>query len=200
MDINYMDINCTDNDTTKQINITGQSNRYQIKKLTQEKKKNKKRVEIEKLNLTEECFSFEKQFEIINNLNNLNIKDENDSKILIKQIEKKINSYKQQDIDKKVLNNEKFINLKCIIDKLIETKIKCYYCKCEMYILYENVRESKQWTVDRINNDLGHNVDNIVLACLDCNLKRKCRSADKFLFTKQLNIIRQDIKFDKVYK
>lgn len=190
MDINYMDINCTDNDTTKQINITGQSNRYQIKKLTQEKKKNKKRVEIEKLNLTEECFTFEKQFEIINNLNN---EDENDSKILIKQIEKKINSYKQQDIDKKVLNNEKFINLKCIIDKLIETKIKCYYCKCEMYILYENVRESKQWTVDRINNDLGHNVDNIVLACLDCNLKRRCRSADKFLFTKQLNIIRQDI-------
>ena len=193
MDINCMDINCTDNDETKQINITGQSNRYQIKKLTQEKKKDKKRVEIEKLNLTEECFAFEKQFEIINNLNNLNIKDENDSKILIKQIEKKINSYKQQDIDKKVLNNEKFINLKCIIDKLIETKIKCYYCKCEMYILYENVRETKQWTVDRINNDLGHNVDNIVLACLDCNLKRRCRSADKFLFTKQLNIIRQDI-------
>ena len=38
-----MDINCTDNDETKQINITGQSNRYQIKKLTQEKNKDKKR-------------------------------------------------------------------------------------------------------------------------------------------------------------
>jgi hypothetical protein len=61
-----------------------------------------------------------------------------------------------------------------------------------MYILYENVREPKQWTVDRINNDLGHNIDNYVLACLDCNLKRRCRSSDKFLFTKQLNIIRQD--------
>ena len=178
----------------KQINITGQSNRYQIKKLTQEKKTDKKRVEIEKLNLTEEYFKFEKQIEIINNINNILNKEEdkNASKILIKQIEKKISSYKQQDVDKKVLNNEKIINLICIIDKLIETEIKCYYCKCKMFVLYENVREPKQWTVDRINNDLGHNNDNFVLACLDCNLKRRCRSADKFLFTKQLNIIRKD--------
>jgi hypothetical protein len=179
----------------KQINITGQSNRYQIKKLTQEKKPDKKRVEIQKLNLTEKYFIIEKQLELINNINNNNFDKEDDknaSKIMSKQIEKKINSYKQQDIDKKILNSEKIINLKCIIDKLIETEIKCYYCKCEMYILYENVREPKQWTVDRINNDLGHNNDNFVLACLDCNLKRRCRSADKFLFTKQLNIIRQD--------
>ena len=186
-----------DNSEKKLINITGQSNRYQIKKLTQEKKKDKKRVEIEKLNLTEEYFTFEKQNEIINNINNINNilnkeQDKNASKILIKQIEKKISSYKQQDVDKKILNNEKIINLKCIIDKLIETEIKCYYCKCKMFVLYENVREPKQWTVDRINNDLGHNNDNFVLACLDCNLKRRCISADKFLFTKQLNIIRQD--------
>lgn len=183
------------NNTEKQINITGQSNRYQIKKLTQEKQTNKKRVEIEKFNLLDEYFIFEKQLEIINNttiLNNSNKEDENVLKIMIKQIEKKINSYKQQDIDKKILNNEKLINLKCIIDKLIESDIKCYYCNCEMSILYKNVRDAKQWTVDRIDNNLGHNIDNIVLACLDCNLKRRCRSADKFLFTKQLNIIKQD--------
>jgi hypothetical protein len=192
-----MDINCMANNEKKQINITGQSNRYQIKKLTQEKKGDKKRIEIEKLNLPVEYFTFEKQFEIINNINNNsnNINNEEDktaSKILTKQIEKKINSYKQQDIDKKLLNNEKIINLKCVVDKLIETKIKCYYCKDKMYVLYENVREPKQWSVDRINNDLGHNIDNFVLACLDCNLKRRCKSSDKFLFTKQLNIIKQD--------
>ena len=183
----------TENTNKKQINITGQTNRYQIKKLTQEKKIDKKRVEIEKFNLSVEYFTYNKQLQLINNLNNnLNNQDNNTLKILIKQIEKKIYGYKQQDIDKKVLNNEKIINLKCIIDKLIETEIKCYYCKCEMYILYENVRELKQWSVDRINNEIGHNNDNFVLACLDCNLKRRCKSADKFLFTKQLNIIRQD--------
>jgi hypothetical protein len=182
-----------DNTEKKIINIIGQTNRYQIKKLLNEKKEIKKRVEIEKLNLTLEYFIFEKQLEIIKNINNIfNEEDKNALKIIITQIEKKIRSYKQQDIDKKKLNNEKIINLKCIIDKLIETEIKCYYCKTEMYILYKNVRDLKQWSVDRINNDLGHNNDNFVLACLDCNLKRRCKSADKFLFTKQLNIIKQD--------
>lgn len=180
-----------DNTKKKTINIIGQSNRYQIKKLTQEKKIDKKRVEIEKLNLPEEYFIFEKQLEMLKNV--LNTEDnKNNSKIMLKQIERKIYSYKQQDIDKKLFNNEKFINTKYIIEKLIETEVKCYYCKCEMYILYKNVRDSKQWSVDRVNNELGHDNDNIVLACLDCNLKRRRKSADKFLFTKQLNIIKRD--------
>ena len=183
-------MDCNNNEK-KLINITGQTNKYQIKKLTQEKKTDKKRVEIEKLNVPEEYFIFEKQVEILKNVLNTE-EDKNTSKIMLKQIEKKIYSYKQQDIDKKVLNNEKFIDIKYIIDKLIETGIKCYYCKCEMYILYKNVRDLKQWSVDRVNNDLGHNNDNIVLACLDCNLKRRRKSSDKFLFTKQLNIIKQD--------
>ena len=192
--------NDINNDFKKQIIITGQANRYQIKKLTQEKIIDKKRVETKKWELELEYFQYNKQLQLLNDISNniLNVyenedKDTNASKILINQIEKKITSYKQQDIDKKILNNEKKINLTCIIDKLNETEIKCYYCKCEMLILYENVRDSKQWTVDRINNDIGHNVDNYVLACLDCNLKRRCKSSDKFLFTKQLNIIKKDV-------
>jgi hypothetical protein len=200
-----MDVeNDLNNDFKKQINITGQANRYQIKKLTQEKIIDKKRIETKKWELEIEYFQYNKQLQLLNDISNnisnsiLNVyendeKDTNASKILINQIEKKITSYKQQDIYKKILNNDKKINLTCIIDKLNETEIKCYYCKCEMLILYENVRDSKQWTVDRINNDIGHNIDNFVLACLDCNLKRRCKSADKFLFTKQLNIIKKDV-------
>jgi hypothetical protein len=61
-----------------------------------------------------------------------------------------------------------------------------------MNVLYDISREMKLWTVDRINNDLGHNLDNYYLACLECNLKRRRRSDDKFLFTKQLNLIKID--------
>jgi hypothetical protein len=61
-----------------------------------------------------------------------------------------------------------------------------------MSLLYEFVREEKQWTVDRIDNDLGHNNDNFVLACLKCNLKRRRQNMKDFLFTKQLNIVKQD--------
>ena len=62
----------------------------------------------------------------------------------------------------------------------------------EIYILYEIVREMKQWSLDRINNDIGHNVGNLVVACLDCNLKRRCRTKEKFLFTQQLCIVKKD--------
>ena len=71
-----------------------------------------------------------------------------------------------------------------------DCELKCYYCHCEMNVLYDISREMTQWTVDRIDNDLGHNVDNYYLACLECNLKRRRRSDEKFLFTKQLKIVK----------
>ena len=77
---------------------------------------------------------------------------------------------------------------------MIECQLKCYYCQIELNVLYDISREMKQWTVDRINNDLGHNKDNFYIACLECNLKRRRRSDDKFLFTKQLKIIKSDVE------
>jgi hypothetical protein len=41
----------------------------------------------------------------------------------------------------------------------------------------------KQWSVDRNDNDVGHDKGNFHLACLDCNLKRRRRTDEKFLFT-----------------
>ena len=45
--------------------------------------------------------------------------------------------------------------------------------------------------LDRINNDIGHNDSNVVIACLKCNLKRRTTDADKFKFTKQMKIIKK---------
>ena len=114
------------------------------------------------------------------------------SKIAIQEINKKIYGYKQQDKLKKLFNEIKFITFDSIINKMIECELKCRYCKIGMNVLYDISREVKQWSVDRIDNDLGHNIDNFHLACLDCNLKRRRRTDEKFLFTKQLNIVKKD--------
>ena len=160
-------------------------------------KKNKKRVVSEKWNLSEEYLTYEKQLEMIHAIqdNNFGFFDDA-SKILLREIERKIYGYKQQDLEKNHYQVEQFIYLKDVIEKMIACEMKCYYCFDPMFLLYEKVRESKQWSVDRLDNDQGHNQHNFVIACLECNLKRRRRTADKFLFTKQLTIVKTDPKND----
>lgn len=109
-------------------------------------------------------------------------------KALERDLKNKLNSYKHQDIEKKMYNPDRFMTMSCLIDLLISSKLKCYYCKEYMYILYENVRESKQWTLDRINNYLGHLCDNCFIACLRCNIQRKRMNDEKFKFSKQVKV------------
>ena len=48
---------------------------------------------------------------------------------------------------------------------LVKSKLFCYYCKNPVFILYENIRDPTQWTLDRIDNEQGHNEDNCVICC-----------------------------------
>jgi len=183
------------NNTKKMIIINENTNENtNSKKVVREKKEPKKRIEPQKWNLESSDFcNFENQIEIIHQIKNNNYlaTDNYNSKLIKRQIERKISGYKQQDILKDILVPEKLIRFPEIVDAFIQHEFKCYYCKANMYILYDMVRETQQWTVDRIDNDLGHNRDNFILACLGCNLKRRCRTKDKFLFTKQLVIVKK---------
>ena len=170
------------------------ANNKRVKKCLSEhykKNKEKKRVEAENWTFTLDDYLHENQLNNIKKIIESDYKFNNQTtKICLQQINKKIYGYKQQDMIKKLLNNEKLITLESITNKMVECELKCYYCCCEMNVLYDISREMKQWTVDRINNDLGHNDDNYYLACLECNLKRRRRSDDKFLFTKRMKLIK----------
>jgi len=50
------------------------------------------------------------------------------------------------------------------------------------------VREQCQWSLDRIDNNYGHNYDNLFVTCLSCNLRRKTMYHERYEFTKQLTI------------
>jgi len=117
-----------------------------------------------------------------------------EKKALLQMIQKKASSYKQQDIGKEIYSDYYFIDNTTIIEKLVESKMRCKYCKDEMFLIYKTIREPKQWTLDRIDNDCGHNKNNVVISCLQCNLKRRRTNMDKFLFTKQLKISREGLK------
>jgi hypothetical protein len=175
----------------RKILIQGTNNRYQIKKLIKNDtdKKVKKRIVSESWNFT---LGDDDQLTILNQLSN-NMSHTEKNKTMLRQIKQKIRSYKQQDVLKNMWNEANFVDIENVIKKMLDSKLLCYYCKHQMFILYEVSREMKQWTIDRIDNDKGHNNDNYHLACLECNLKRRRQSDVKFLFTKQLIIVKQEL-------
>jgi hypothetical protein len=184
----------TDN---KIINIVGQNNRYQMKKVTRidKDKPIKKTIVSTFWKFDTKYLNNNIQYKLINQILKQKINEETKDviKIIIQQINKKIQSYKQQDIKKKNYSEENenykdFIDFNIIIYEMDKCNLKCHYCCQSMLVLYENVREGCQWTVDRINNDFGHIKSNFNLVCLKCNLKRRCQSDNKYLFTSQLSI------------
>ncbi len=114
-----------------------------------------------------------------------------EKKELEKTIKKKINSYKQQDIKKNKYDDKKFISYDSLIEKLVISKLKCYYCNIDMKLLYNTSKEPTQWSLERIDNKKGHNKFNTVCACLKCNLERRTKNSKKFLFTKKMNLIKK---------
>ena len=108
--------------------------------------------------------------------------------VIDKELKKKLSSYKQQDRVKKKHDADKFISMTSLVQKLVESQLKCHYCQDMVHITGDKKREKKQWTLDRVDNNLGHLEYNVEIACLDCNLKRRCIDKDKFMFTKRLKV------------
>jgi hypothetical protein len=166
----------------KKIIITGKNN-IDCFKSKQDK------IKLKSLN---QEYGFDVQRCVISNIYN----DVSSNEILynftIREIENKIKSYKNQDIKKNIFNDNLIITYKEVIDKLFSSALKCFYCCENIKIIYRISRDNKQWTLDRINNDLCHSNSNTIICCLQCNIKRKLIDKDKFEFTKKLKIIKKN--------
>lgn len=110
------------------------------------------------------------------------------SYFLCSEIRKKMSGYKSQDIIKEKYDESKFVELNSILQLLVDSNLQCYYCREDMFVWYETSREPKQWTLERIQNEQGHNYDNVQICCLSCNISRRCMYHEKYRFTKQLSI------------
>lgn len=184
----------------KTIVFSGTNTKYQMRTLSHEKKEPKMRIETQTWGLNEKQLSFDSQVSIITEINsNINnkvpsiVEKNKYRKHIISHIKSKIQSYKHQDTLKKMYNENEFVDFEYVVNLLAECGLKCHYCSCETFILYEIVREMKQWSLDRINNNIGHNRENLVMACLECNLKRRRTNKDAFFMTKNLTITREGL-------
>ena len=163
----------------KTIKIVGKRN---IDGLNGEKKKIREKC----ININDELLN-KNQVEL---LNKLFLNENFDGKDFIKsEVERKLNSYKNQD-KKKKRNIDNFITYDECLEKLVISKLRCYYCRKECLLIYKTVREQKQWTLDRLDNSKCHSNENVVMCCLNCNLKKGTKDEKKFKFTKQMRIIK----------
>jgi len=110
------------------------------------------------------------------------------------EIQRKIHGYRSQDLKKNKFDLSKFISLEYILERIIQTELNCFYCQGPVKIWYEIARDPLQWTLERIDNKIGHNVGNIEIACLHCNLKRRCMHHERYLKTQAMKMV---LKVDK---
>ena len=85
-----------------------------------------------------------------------------------KNIGRKLQSYKYVDAAKGLGNNLCMKDVGALKEKQSN---RCAACNIELLCCYEP-KDTRQFSVDRIDNAKGHTRDNMLLACLECNRNR----------------------------
>jgi hypothetical protein len=134
--------------------------------------------------IDDEDFTTEKQLEMLKDV------QVTENRYLKNEISKKLSGYKQQDLTKNKFNMEEFIGFDQVIQKLLKSNLLCFYCTQPILVWYKQSRENMQWTLERIDNKIGHTNNNVEISCLLCNIRRRCMYFEKFRFTKQLKVCR----------
>lgn len=177
--------------------IQGTHNRYQMKKVTRENEMYKYKSRVLTSTWDPSLYTVETQRRLL-----LEIQEhvlgapearvetslhKPEHVLMKKEIETKLSGYKFQDQTKK--REGRNLSFAETVDKLLACNLLCYYCNTQCHVFYERVREMSQWSLDRIDNGLCHSVDNVVVACLQCNLHRKNRNSNKFKETKAMKTV-----------
>lgn len=113
-------------------------------------------------------------------------------------ISSKISNYKRQDVANRIFDPKWFITSEEVLERLVASRLRCYYCRANCAIQYTEPRFSGQWTLDRLSNDQGHNRQNVVISCLKCNLHRGVKNSSRYKLGKQLTFTKSHITTDIV--
>jgi 5-methylcytosine-specific restriction endonuclease McrA len=104
---------------------------------------------------------------------------------IIREIDTKRKAYIYQDKRHEIYDPRYSITTDRIVELLVAAELLCFYCREICQVTYKEAMCRRQWTLDRIDNNYGHNDTNVVIACLDCNLKRGTMDAERFRQGKQ---------------
>ena len=104
---------------------------------------------------------------------------------VLREIDTKRKAYIYQDKHHEIYDPRFSITTDRIVELLVAADLLCHYCREICQVAYKEAMCRRQWTLDRTDNNYGHNDANVVIACLDCNLKRGTMDAERFRMGKQ---------------
>ena len=171
-------------------NVDKLSDKLSDKLLNNNDKLNPQRSRTLKWTIDDTFFTHDKQLEVLRRLiaDDPTLEERNFFK---KEIKNKLDGYARQDVANGIhVHDLTIISLDATIELLLISKLRCAYCRECCELIYKDVMAPRQWTLDRLDNDQGHNNGNVAIACLACNLQRRTMDAERFKFGKQLRIVK----------
>jgi len=182
----------------KSITLTGQTTRYQMKKLLETSRNTLiPRTEYSTwISMHPELTCKDIWIESLGRIkeNIVNINNPLD-RIIKSELIHKLHGYRVQDKTKNVtVEQGDIMTLSGCIDLIMNNNFKCFYCLQECSIIYPHRRDVLQWTLDRIDNTLGHVETNVVLCCFGCNIQRRNKPSNKFRESKQFVFVKTGCK------
>ena len=105
-------------------------------------------------------------------------------------LRRKVGGYRAQD-KRRGLKGE-LVNKHQIVRKLVAARGICEYCQEYVELIDYKSNSRKQWTLDRIDNRQAHSDANTVIACLDCNLRRRRQNYERFLHGSRLTFKKRE--------
>lgn len=191
---------CLVNTVDKQVTIRGRSHQHKVF----QKYGTYKRADSEKIDeLPQWVLDIQYQYELVDSIiHDIENGTEWESlytrcltqeqvKWVLCQLEQKMDGYIRQDkekaekAEKRDQRKNTFviherITLYEALKKLQQEDYRCHYCRDLVRVIYQITRDKDQWTLDRIDNERGHDKDNLVVACYSCNIRRRKQNYHKF--------------------
>jgi len=176
----------------KKIEIQGKRNQDKMKQMDDPEAVIERKIPKNRMALPEEFYSADQSLGMtllkshIATTSSLETREPNRSlSYILREIDTKRKAYIYQDKHHKIYDPRYSITTDRIVELLAASQLLCFYCREICQVTYKEAMCRRQWTLDRIDNNYGHNDANVVIACLDCNLKRGTMDAERFRQGKQ---------------
>ncbi|NBP67052.1 MAG: hypothetical protein EBU66_20700, partial [Bacteroidetes bacterium] len=77
--------------------------------------------------------------------------------MILREIDNKRKAYIYQDKQHNIYDSRYSVGTNRVVELLVHTEFVCHYCREICQVMYKESKCRRQWTLDRIDNNYGHN-------------------------------------------